>query len=61
MELKRQIGVNYDAAWKIKRKLLQAMKEANDDHPIGGIVQLDDVYWGGERRGKAWTQCIETL
>jgi transposase-like protein len=51
MELKRQLGVNYDTAWKIKHKLLQAMKEADDEHPIGGIVQLDDVYWGGERRG----------
>ena len=51
MELKRQLGVNYDTAWKIKHKLLQAMKETDDKTPIGGIVQLDDVYWGGERRG----------
>ncbi len=51
MELKRQLDVNYDTAWKIKHKLLQAMKETDDKHPIGGIVQLDDVYWGGERRG----------
>lgn len=51
MELKRQLGVNYDTAWKMKHKLLQAMKESEDKSKIGGIVQLDDVYWGGERRG----------
>lgn len=50
-ELKRQLGVNYDTAWKLKHKLLQGMKEADDKRPISGIIQLDDVYWGGERRG----------
>ncbi len=35
----------------LKHKLLQAMKESDDKHPISGIIQLDDVYWGGERRG----------
>lgn len=35
----------------MKHKLLQAMKEADDRHPISGIIQLDDVYWDGERRG----------
>ncbi|GEA03534.1 hypothetical protein KUL17_24310 [Alteromonas sp. KUL17] len=51
MEVKRQLGVNYDTAWKVKHKLLQAMKESEDKSKIGGIVQLDDVYWGGEHRG----------
>lgn len=51
MELMRQLKVNYDTAWKMKHKLLQAMKESEDEHQIGGIIQLDDVYWGGERRG----------
>ena len=51
MELKRQLDVNYDTAWMMKHKLLQAMKEVDDQHPIDGIIQLDDVYWGGERRG----------
>ena len=27
------------------------MKESDDKQPISGIIQLDDVYWGGERRG----------
>ena len=51
MELKRQLDVKYDTAWMLKHKLLQAMKESDDKQPISGIIQLDDVYWGGERRG----------
>ncbi len=51
MELHRQLGVNYNTAWMVKHKLLQAMKEADDRHPLHGIIQLDDAYWGGERRG----------
>jgi hypothetical protein len=51
MELKRQVGVNYDTTWKMKHKLLQAMKENDDQVPLDGIIQMDDVYWGGEQRG----------
>ena len=50
MELMCQLKVNYDTAWKMKHKLLQAMKESEDEHQIGGIIQLDDVYWGREWR-----------
>jgi transposase-like protein len=27
------------------------MKERDDSKPLSGTIQLDDVYWGGERRG----------
>jgi len=51
LELKRQLGVSYKTAWSIKHKLLQGMKEYNDQFPIAGTIQLDDAYWGGEHRG----------
>jgi len=51
LELKRQLGVNYKTAWSVRHKLLQGMKEFNDSSPISGVIQLDDVYWGGEHRG----------
>ncbi|MFT6899426.1 MAG: hypothetical protein ACJA13_003862 [Paraglaciecola sp.] len=28
------------------------MKEKDDQHPIGGIVQFDDAYWGRGKRGR---------
>ncbi len=30
---------------------MQVMKERDDDKPLSGIIQLDDVYWGGELHG----------
>ena len=51
LELKRQLGVNYVTAWSIKHKLMQVMKERDDSRPLAGIIQMDDAYWGGERRG----------
>jgi hypothetical protein len=51
LELMRHLGVSYNTAWKIKHKLMQAMKERDDQRPLSGVIQLDDAYWGGERRG----------
>jgi transposase-like protein len=51
LELKRQLGVGYNTAWRLKHKLLQVMKERDDSQPLMGLIQLDDAYWGGERRG----------
>jgi len=51
LELKRHLGVSYPTAWSIKHKLLQAMLERDAGRKLSGIIQLDDVYWGGERRG----------
>ena len=51
LELSRQLSVSYNTAWKVKHKLMQVMKERDDTSPLGGWVQLDDAYWGGERHG----------
>jgi transposase-like protein len=51
LELKRQLGIGYNAAWRLKHKLLQVMKERDDTKPLSGFIQLDDAYWGAERRG----------
>lgn len=52
LELSRQLGVSYNAAWRTKHKLMQAMKERDDESPLTGYIQLDDAYWGGVKRGK---------
>lgn len=46
--LKRQLGVSYNTALSAKQIV---MKERDDNKPLGGVIQLDDVYWGGKRRG----------
>ena len=34
-------------AWKIKMKLAEVMRPANDDEPFDGRVEMDDAYLGG--------------
>jgi len=51
LELKRQLKVNYKTAWSMKQKIMQVMKEQDDSKPLSGVIQIDDVYWGGENRG----------
>ena len=51
LELKRQLGIGYNAAWRMKHKLLQVMKERDDSKPLNGAIQVDDAYWGGEHNG----------
>jgi hypothetical protein len=43
LALKRQIGVSYNTAWKLKHKIMQVMKERDDVKPLSGFIQLDDV------------------
>ena len=49
MTLHRQLGISYNAAWRMRHKLMQVMVERDAEHPLGGIVELDDAYIGGER------------
>lgn len=51
LELSRQLGISYNAAWRLKHKLMKAMKERDDEKPLGGFIQLDDAYWGGAQHG----------
>ena len=51
MTLHRQLGISYNAAWRMRHKLMQVMMERDRAHPLGGWVELDDAYLGGERSG----------
>jgi hypothetical protein len=53
LELKRHLGVSYPTAWKVKHKLLQVMLERDADRQLTGVIEIDDVYWGGECHGEA--------
>jgi len=48
LELKRHLGVNYKAAWRLKHKI---MLEREEPRKLKGFVQIDDAYLGGERNG----------
>ncbi|EKA7417641.1 IS1595 family transposase [Vibrio parahaemolyticus] len=52
LELSRHLGISYNASWRLKHKLMQAMKENDDKQPLDYIIQLDDAYWGGRTKGQ---------
>jgi hypothetical protein len=51
LALRRQLGVSYPTAWLMQHKLMQAMADREDRYVLGGKVQVDDAYLGGERTG----------
>lgn len=52
LELKRNLGVCYRTAWRVKHKLMQVMAEREAGKVLEGRVEADDAYLGGEREGK---------
>ena len=51
LELCRQLGVSYNAAWLTKHKLMQVMLENNDNEKLPSRIEVDDAYLGGRRSG----------
>lgn len=51
LELKRQVGVSYKTAWKVKHKLMQVMAERDENKKLSGLIQVDDAYLGGQKNG----------
>lgn len=51
LEMSRQLGICYNSAWLMKHKLMQAMLEREQGRSLEGVIQMDDAYWGGRRRG----------
>jgi len=49
LELKRQLGVHYETAWAMKQKLLVVMAEREQRTVLGGRIEVDDAYMGGEK------------
>ncbi len=52
LQLSREIGVNYNTAWKLKHKLMQVMMERQSQKKLAGRIEMDDACIGGEKPGK---------
>jgi transposase-like protein len=49
-QLKRTLGVTYKTAWYLSHRIRAAMKDENP-LPLSGIVEVDETWVGGKRRG----------
>ena len=50
LNLGRSLGISSQAALRMKHKLQQVMKNQDDCHALGGLLLMDDLYWGGKKR-----------
>lgn len=51
LSLRRWLGISVNAAMRMKHKLQHVMKSADDSRVLEGLIELDDVYFGGKRKG----------
>ncbi len=51
-ELERHLNVTYKTAWRIAKQIRKMMDEHNVN--LTGIVEMDETYVGGKRRGQDW-------
>ncbi len=49
--LSRELGLPYVTAWLLHHKIQQAMTERNSRYQLGGLLELDDAYFGGISHG----------
>ncbi len=49
-QLKRTLGTTYKTAWYLTHRIRAAMKDENPI-PLNGIVEVDETWIGGKRRG----------
>ena len=49
LELSRQLGISYNATWRLKHKLMQAMLERDSQKKLSNRVEIDDAYIGAKR------------
>jgi transposase-like protein len=50
-QLKRMLRINYRTAWYLCHRIRHAMAEAQPATKLDGIVEMDETYVGGKRRG----------
>lgn len=48
-EIQRQVGVTYKCAWRMQRQIRKIMTQT--DIELSGIVEVDEAYIGGRRKG----------
>ena len=51
LALKRQLEVSHPTSWLIHHKLMHAMQQRDNPYLLGGLVQIDAAYLGGEPSG----------
>ena len=49
-QLERELGVTYKTAWRIFRLIREQLMNQDDEEPLSGEVEMDEMYYGGRPR-----------
>lgn len=52
LALAGKIGVSYDTAWNLLRRVRKAMENRDDNYMLDGFIEFDDSYFGAKIKGK---------
>ncbi len=50
-QIERETGVTYKTAWRMFKQIRTLLQP--DEEPLSGSVEVDETYFGGERKGQA--------
>ncbi len=50
VQLSRTLGICYESAWYLLRRIRSAMRQRDEKYELSGIVEMDDGYVGGATR-----------
>ena len=51
-QLQWMLGTTYKTAWYMLGRIRTAMGQRDQTHPLNGIIEFDDTYFGGPTIGK---------
>jgi transposase-like protein len=51
-QLERELGVTYKTAWRMFTLIRNELMTQDDDPPLSGVVELDEMYVGGKPRAE---------
>jgi transposase-like protein len=51
MQLSNELELPYNTAWFLLHRVRYAMAQRDQDYLLNGIVELDDTYFGGPKKG----------
>jgi len=58
-QIKRTLGISYKTAWYLCHRIRAAMKDAEIQPKLDGVVEMDETYVGGHKHGRGQITYME--
>jgi transposase-like protein len=52
VRLQHELGISYPTAWLMLQKIRKGMGDRDAGYKLAGLVEMDETYFGGPKRGK---------